>query len=125
MFDNIEPDTDQDRRFMSRILRIFSGLSDSDRKRGLEVGNAFFDAFCEDREDFEIIHFSPTDNIQDSYEQLLQLEKQTGNRLPIVKLIENIISDSSDPNMLHFKNIYFQAKEKYIKYEESEDINNF
>lgn len=107
------------------MLGIFSDLSDSDQEKGLEAGNSFFNSFCKEWDNFNITNLSHADDIQDSYEQLLQFEKQTGNRLPIVKLIENIISDSSDPNMLHFKNIYFQAKEKYIKYEESEDINNF
>jgi hypothetical protein len=125
MFDNIEPDTEQDRRFMYRMLKIFSDLDGDAQGKGLDVANSFLDSFCSECKNIGDYNFPNAGDIKNSYDHFLQAEKDSGKHIPVVKFIEKIISDSTDPNIISFKDFYFLAKSKYIKYEESEDISNF
>ena len=125
---DLQPDTDQERRFIKKLISMFQKEDDKIKnqtnKKMDELLEVFNNKLVEDKK----INMEPIKNFntEKSFVELFDFEEKNNVRLPIVSYFEAMMNDSTLPKeMSGFKEYYFELKQKYIELEESEDINNF
>ena len=125
---DLQPDTDQERRFIKKLISMFRKEDDKIKNQTNKKMDELLEVFNKKLVEDKKVNIEPIKNFdaENSLAEAFDFEEQNNLRLPIVSYFEAIMNDSDLPKeMSGFKEYYFELKQKYIELEESEDINNF
>lgn len=125
---DLQPDTDQERRFIKKLISMFQKEDDKIKNQTNKKIDELLEVFNKKLVEDKKVNIEPIKNfdVENSLAEAFDFEEQNNLRLPIVSYFEAIMNESNLPKeMSGFKEYYFELKQKYIELEESEDINNF